>query len=159
MMPTPSVGLELGLAFLPRSWFPILLTLQAFAPRTLAAPNRENGETDFTVGRIAALVCPGQRRGAVTVDGCVGLDAGVIHVKTRLYRFNDELLRPVVDLVLQTNLRFRLGHGWSLRGALSIGAPVTRLSVEARLREGQTEEVFTVSPVTLALHLGAGLVL
>jgi len=159
MMPTPSVGLELGVAFLPRSWFPILVTLQGFAPRTLAAPNRENGETDFTVGRVAALMCPGQRTGVITVDGCIGFDAGVMRVKTRLYRFNDDLWRPVFDLALQTNLRFRLGGGWSLRGALSIGAPVTRLSVVARLREGEKEELFTVSPVTLALHLGAGVVL
>lgn len=159
MMPTPSVGLELGVAFLPRRWFPILVTLQGFAPRTLPAPNQENGETEFTVGRLAALMCPGQRTGVITVDGCIGFDAGVMRVKTRLYRFNDDLWRPVFDLLLQTNLRFRLGFGWSLRGALSIGAPVTRLSVSARLREGQVEELFTVSPVTLALHLGAGVVL
>lgn len=154
MLPSPAFGAELGVAVMPRQWLPLMLSLQGFLPRTVDALNAEEGSVRFLLLRVGLLLCPESRYGLLTIGGCVGIDTGIMYVTSTGYLFDGEALRPVFDVLLQPTLRVRLSPRAALRFGFSFGFPVVRASVETRQSSSLRAELFGVSALTVALHVG-----
>ncbi len=153
MLPSPAFGAEAGVR-LRLGWLPVGFVAQGFLPSSVPSPLAENGEVSLTVARAGMLACPAQRSGTIAVEGCVGIDAGVFYARGDGFRFNSDTFNPLVDLLLQVNLRLWVGEATALRLGLAAGVPLTPSSVEVRLTGRQRVEVFAMSPITVALQLG-----
>lgn len=158
MLPSPAFGAEVAFSILPPVWVPLTFTLQGFWPTTLPAPENRSGELSFTLARLGVLLCPQQGYGGVTIEGCIGADTGVFYVASQGYRFDDSVARPVLDLLVQPNLRVRLDSRWSLRFGATIAVPLVSQAITSRSTAPLlTFEMFSVSPLTVLAHIGASL--
>jgi len=154
MLPSPAFGIEVAAAVMPRQWLPIAFNLQAFLPRTLPSPTGDAGEVRFTLLRAGALLCPRTRYGQLSIEACVGGDTGVMYVTASGFIYNGSVVRPVLDLLLQPNVRVRLSSRAALRFAFSFALPLLKQSVQTRQSSALRADLFTVSALTIALHTG-----
>jgi hypothetical protein len=159
MLPSPALGVEVGVATELVEGLPLSLAAQGFIPVARSFEDDPFGAVSFYLARVVALMCPRSRYSGIEVDGCAGFDAGVMYARSRGYLLNDTLTQPAFDLVLQSNLRVRFSELVALRLGASFGVPVVSQSFETRNSAGFRRELFGVSPVTLLFHIGLGFTL
>lgn len=157
MLPSPAFGIELGAAVMPRQWLPLAFHLQAFAPSSLPSPTGDPGDVTFMLFRASTLLCPQTRYGQLSIEGCVGGDTGIFYVTSSGFIFDGAALRPVLDVVVQPNVRIRLGRQSALRFGFSFGFPVLRPTIQTRQSSSLRAELFGASAITVALHAGVSL--
>ena len=154
VMPSLSIGTELGVT-LDAPWlFPVRIRVAGFFPQQTEL--EPAGSMDFTVGLLGAAACPlSVRPGKFGVDGCVGADLVAqravsealsgARVYTAWFWQGSLALRVLADLY---------GPWYGLFGA-AVGLPIEPPRFVYR-RSGDTVPVFQMADVTLTAGLGVG---